>query len=73
MNTLEDDVRAEIRHCLRAADLSQAAAARSLGITPKHLSQMMTGRAKLSFRWAEAIAFLCDRELVVCSRCSPRR
>lgn len=63
--TLQDDIRSLLTGELRAAGLSQAEAARQLGITAKHMNQMLTGRAPLSLAWADEIAALCGRELLV--------
>lgn len=68
--SLEDSLRSILAGELRAAGLSQAEAARQLGITAKHMSQMLTGRAPLSLAWADEIAALCGRELLVGSRLS---
>ncbi|TMR11045.1 helix-turn-helix transcriptional regulator [Nonomuraea turkmeniaca] len=66
--TLQDGLRSLLAGELRAAGLSQAEAARQLGITAKHMSQMLTGRAPLSLAWADEIAGLCGRALLVGSR-----
>jgi ribosome-binding protein aMBF1 (putative translation factor) len=65
---LEEVLRANVRTVLIQSGLSQAAIARQLGITAKHLSQMLTGRATLTVRWAERIASVCGWELVITSR-----
>ncbi|MEU6709954.1 helix-turn-helix transcriptional regulator [Nonomuraea sp. NPDC046802] len=69
--TLQDDLRSLLAGELRAAGLSQAEVARKLGITAKHMSHMLTGRAPLSLAWADEIAALCGRELVIGSRVLP--
>lgn len=63
-----DRLRGEVRFCLDGARISQVEAARTLGISTKHLSQMLTGKAPMSADWAEKITQLCDRELIVVSR-----
>lgn len=70
--TLQDGLRSLLAGELQAAGLSQAEAARRLGITAKHMNQMLTGRAPLSLAWADDIAELCGRELLVGSRTLPR-
>lgn len=68
MADLACSLRAVLGDELRAAGLSQAEAARRLGITAKHMSQMLTGKAQLGLAWADEIAALCGRELLVGSR-----
>lgn len=65
---LEEALRFEVKECLLDADLSQADVARALGLSTKHVSQMLTGRATLSLYWADEIVKLCDRELLIISR-----
>jgi plasmid maintenance system antidote protein VapI len=62
-----DQLRAELRAELKAAGISQAEAARHLGCTPKHMSQMLTGKARISPEWANAVALACGRRLIVAS------
>lgn len=66
--TLQDGLRSLLADELRAAGVSQAEAARRLGVTAKHMSQMLTGRAPLSLVWADRIAAACGRDLLVASR-----
>jgi plasmid maintenance system antidote protein VapI len=66
--TLQDSLRATLAAELDAAGLSRAEAARQLGVTAKHMSQMLTGKAPLSLAWADQIAAACGRELLVGSR-----
>lgn len=66
--TLQTSLRELLANELWAANLSQAEVARRLGITAKHMSQMLTGRAPLSLAWADDIAAECGREIVVGSR-----
>jgi predicted transcriptional regulator len=66
--TLQGSLRALLVDELRAAGVSQAEVARTLGITAKHMSQMLTGKAPLSLAWADEIAAACGRDLVVASR-----
>jgi plasmid maintenance system antidote protein VapI len=68
MDGIANSLRAVLADELRAARVSQAEAARRLGISAKHMSQMLTGRAPLSLAWADEIAAVCGRELVVGTR-----
>jgi plasmid maintenance system antidote protein VapI len=61
----EESLRAQVRAALEAARISQAAAARELGLSTKHLCQMLTGRAPLSLEWAEQIVALCEMRVEV--------
>jgi transcriptional regulator with XRE-family HTH domain len=61
----EGVLRAHVRAALRNAGLSQASAASDLGISQKHLSQMLTGRATLTLPWAEELLALCGVRLVL--------
>lgn len=65
MNTAEDDLRAQVRAALAATRISQAEAARQLGLTNKHMSHMLTGRATLTLGWAEAILAVCGLRIVI--------
>lgn len=69
--TLQDSLRQLLVGELRSARLSQAEAARRLGLSAKHLNQMLTGRAPLSVEWADQIADLCGRDLLAASRPVP--
>lgn len=68
---LQDALRAEAKYCMKASGLSQADVARALYVTPKHLSAMLGGRANFSPEWAQDIARVCGRELIVLSRALP--
>jgi len=50
---LAAEVREQIRLALRIADVSQAELCRRLGLSEKHVSQMLTGRAPISLDMAE--------------------
>ncbi len=63
--TAEDVLRALTRTALRNAGLSQAEASRRLGVSTKHLCQMLTGRAPLALAWAEALLGLCGQRLTL--------
>lgn len=69
--TLQDFLRLLLADELHAAGLSQAEAARRVGVTAKHMSAMLTGKAPLSLAWADEIAALCGRRLVVGSQPMP--
>ena len=53
--TAEASLREQVRAAIAATGTSQAAIARQLGVTQKHLSHMLTGRAPLTLTWAEHI------------------
>lgn len=61
----EDALRSHVRATLAYAGLSQAEASRRLGVSTKHLSQMLTGRAPLTLTWAEQLLALCGMRLVI--------
>ncbi|MFJ2399820.1 hypothetical protein ACIOUE_00850 [Streptomyces xanthochromogenes] len=71
--TAEDALRSQVRDALDAAGISQAGAARILGVSTKHLCQMLTGRAPLTLAWAEDIVALCDKRIEVFVLDGPRR
>jgi transcriptional regulator with XRE-family HTH domain len=58
-------LRFELRRCILGAGMSQAAVARQLGITQKHMSALLTGRSEMSFPWARRIAEVCGYELSI--------
>ncbi|MCX4885949.1 helix-turn-helix transcriptional regulator [Streptomyces sp. NBC_00847] len=62
---VEDSLREQVRAALAATQISQAAVARELGVSTKHLCQMLTGRAPLTLEWAEQIAELCEMRVEV--------
>ncbi|WP_228994370.1 helix-turn-helix transcriptional regulator [Streptomyces sp. DH8] len=61
----EADLRAQVKTALATAHISQAEAARRLGLSTKHMSQMLTGRATLTLDWADRILTLCGMTLAV--------
>ena len=63
--TAEESMRTQVRAALEAAGISQAEACRRLGVSTKHLNQMLTGKAPISLDWAERILALCGMRLVV--------
>lgn len=62
---VEESLREQVRAALEATRISQAAVARELGVSTKHLCQMMTGRAPLTLEWAEQIAAVCEMRVEV--------
>jgi uncharacterized protein (DUF433 family)/plasmid maintenance system antidote protein VapI len=62
---LQDALREEVKAALQAAGLTQAQVARSLDVSPKHVNQMLSGKAVLTLEWAERIADLCGRQVRV--------
>ncbi|MER7623899.1 helix-turn-helix transcriptional regulator [Streptomyces sp. NPDC126503] len=63
--TATDDLRVIVRTTLHDKGISQAEAARRLGLSAKYMSQMLTGRAPLTLGWAEKILALCGKRLAV--------
>lgn len=63
--TATDDLRVIVRTALHDKHISQAEAARRLGLSTKHMSHMLTGRAPLTLDWAEQILALCGKRLTV--------
>ena len=61
----DEQLRSHVRAALVHAHISQAEAARQLGLSTKHLSQMLTGQATLSLTWAEGLLGLCGMNLVI--------
>ncbi|WP_333758844.1 helix-turn-helix domain-containing protein [Streptomyces sp. ISBFB 2968] len=61
----DDQLRALVRQALAEARISQAEIARQLGLSTKHLSHMLTGRATLTLTWAEGILGLCGMNLQI--------
>lgn len=64
----DEQLRTQTRAAVRQSPISQAEIARQLGLSTKHLCQMLTGRAPLSLTWAEGILGLCGIELVITTR-----
>jgi transcriptional regulator with XRE-family HTH domain len=63
--SLAEDVRAEIRLALRVTGTSQVELSRRLGLSTKHVSQVLTGRAALSLELAEAMLAAVGRQMAV--------
>jgi transcriptional regulator with XRE-family HTH domain len=64
----EEQLRTQVRGALADAKISQAEIARQLGLSTKHLSMMLTGKAPLSLTWAEGILGLAGHSLVIGTR-----
>lgn len=60
-----DELPALIRTALQTAGLSQAEASRHLGLSTKHLNQMLTGKAPITVPWAQRLLDLCGWRLMV--------
>ena len=65
MSAAEDALRAQVRAALAKARISQAEACRQLGLSTKHMNMMLTGKATLTLDWAERIAALCGKRIVI--------
>jgi plasmid maintenance system antidote protein VapI len=63
--SVEESLREQVRAALAATQISQVAVARELGVSKKHLCQMLTGRAPLTLDWAEQIVALCEMRVEV--------
>jgi transcriptional regulator with XRE-family HTH domain len=61
-----------VRAALKAAGISQVEACRHLGVSEKHLSQMLTGKVALTLPWAERILALCGWRLVIALETLPK-
>jgi transcriptional regulator with XRE-family HTH domain len=66
--SLAEDVRAEIRTALHDTRTSQAELSRRLGLSTKHVSRVLTGRAALSLELAEAMLAALGRQMTVRAR-----
>lgn len=64
-STAEKELRQQVAAALLLRGISQAEAARRLGLSNKHLNQMLTGRAVLTIPWAERILALTGMRLVI--------
>lgn len=70
--TAEDALREQTRAALSAAGISQAEACRRLGVSTKHLNQMLIGHATLTLPWAERILALCGKRVVTTIKRLPK-
>jgi plasmid maintenance system antidote protein VapI len=48
---------------VKASGRKQVWIADQLNVSPKHLSQLLTGRVELTLGWAQRIAVLCDHRI----------
>ncbi|MFF9309958.1 helix-turn-helix transcriptional regulator [Streptomyces sp. NPDC014748] len=64
-NVLEDQLRRLARQALADSGLTQAAAARRLGVSTKHLSMMLKGGSTLSLTWADRITQLVGQRISI--------
>lgn len=65
MPDVQQQLREQVRAALRNARIKQTQAARQLGISEKHLSQMLTGRVQMPLGTADRILGLCGMHLVI--------
>ena len=63
--SVETSLREQVRAALDNTDITQTLVALRLGVSTKHLSQMLTGRAPLTLEWAEQIVALCGMHIEV--------
>lgn len=64
----EEQLRTHTRAALQAAGISQAEVSRQLGVSTKHLNQMLTGSATLTLTWAEGILGLAGQRIDIHTR-----
>jgi plasmid maintenance system antidote protein VapI len=60
-----DTLRAQIQAAVKASGLKQIWIAERLGVSQKHLSQMLLGRVVLTLDWAQRIASVCGHRVTV--------
>jgi plasmid maintenance system antidote protein VapI len=60
-----DVLRGQIRATIKASGIKQIWIAQQLGVSQKHLSQMLTGRVVLTLDWAQRIAAVCGYRVSV--------
>lgn len=60
-----DSMRAQVKAAIDAAGLTDANLANHLGLSAKHVGQMLTGQATLTIGWAEKILSLCGQRLEI--------
>jgi plasmid maintenance system antidote protein VapI len=65
VSAAEETLRTQTRAALKAAGVRQTTAAAQLGVSEKHLSQMLTGRIALTLPWAERILAVCGMRLAI--------
>lgn len=64
-NAAEESLRVQVRAALDATGTSQRYVAEDLGVSTKHLCQMLTGGAPLTLGWAERILAVCGMRVEV--------
>lgn len=57
---------AAVRALVDESGIKQIHIARKLGVSPKHMSALLTGKAPLSISWAEQVVAACGRSLDIC-------
>ena len=58
-------LRDQIRATIKASGLKQIWIAQQLGVSQKHLNQMLTGRISLTLDWAQRIATVCGYKVTI--------
>lgn len=64
-DSMRAQVKTAVETAVETAGLNDADVARHLGISAKHVSQMLTGQATLTIGWAEKILALCGQRLEI--------
>lgn len=64
----DEELWRQTRAAIEESGISQAEIARQLGLSAKHLNQMLLGHAPMSLMWAEGILGLCGHQLVITVR-----
>ncbi|MGW0948493.1 helix-turn-helix transcriptional regulator [Streptomyces sp. NPDC002623] len=67
----QTELNEQVREAVKASGLKQTWMAGRLGVSEKHLSQLLTGRMVMTVYWAQQILNLCGMELVVSVRPKP--
>lgn len=65
MTAADEQLRTQTRIAVQQSGISQAEICRQLGVSTKHLSQMLTGQAPLTLMWAEGILALIGMQLTI--------
>lgn len=60
-----DSLRAQVKTAIDGAGLRDADVAQRLGLTKKHVAQMLNGQAVLTLGWAEKILAMCGQRLEI--------
>lgn len=60
-----DTLRTEIQNLIKTSGLKQIWIAEQLGVSQKHLSQMLRGTVAMTLDWAQRIAKACGHEVTV--------